>query len=170
MKKLSINISLFFVLLTLSSCNDWLDEVKQTTTVSDEIIWQDETQVDKYVNSFYPLLHDYGQFGEAQFYGSFTESLTDAFKYGSYTLGHRAGHPNLYVLTPDAISPDNCLYSIWLRSTAYKQIRETNQFLSLQRKYSEFSADRNKLWEAQVRFFRAFVYFQLAKRHGGVIL
>ena len=64
MKKLSINISLFFVLLTLSSCNDWLDEVKQTTTVSDEIIWQDETQVDKYVNSFYPLLHDYGQFGE----------------------------------------------------------------------------------------------------------
>ena len=59
MKKLSINISLFFVLLTLSSCNDWLDEVKQTTTVSDEIIWQDETQVDKYVNSFYPLLHDY---------------------------------------------------------------------------------------------------------------
>lgn len=88
MKKLSINISLFFVLLTLSSCNDWLDEVKQTTTVSDEIIWQDETQVDKYVNSFYPLLHDYGQFGEAQFYGSFTESLTDAFKYGSYTLGH----------------------------------------------------------------------------------
>ena len=53
MKKLSINISLFFVLLTLSSCNDWLDEVKQTTTVSDEIIWQDETQVDKYVNSFY---------------------------------------------------------------------------------------------------------------------
>ena len=57
MKKLCINISLFFMLLTLSSCNDWLDEVKQTTTVSDEIIWQDETQVDKYVNSFYPLLH-----------------------------------------------------------------------------------------------------------------
>ena len=48
MKKLCINISLFFMLLTLSSCNDWLDEVKQTTTVSDEIIWQDETQVDKY--------------------------------------------------------------------------------------------------------------------------
>ena len=43
------------MLLTLSSCNDWLDEVKQTTTVSDEIIWQDETQVDKYVNSFYPM-------------------------------------------------------------------------------------------------------------------
>ena len=52
MKKLCINISLFFMLLTLSSCNDWLDEVKQTTTVSDEIIWQDETQGDKYVNSF----------------------------------------------------------------------------------------------------------------------
>ena len=95
MKKLCINISLFFMLLTLSSCNDWLDEVKQTTTVSDEIIWQDETQVDKYVNSFYPLLHDYGQFGEAQFYGSFTESLTDAFKYGSYTLEPKPALLNL---------------------------------------------------------------------------
>ena len=35
MKKLSINISLFFVLLTLSSCNDWLDEVKHTTNATD---------------------------------------------------------------------------------------------------------------------------------------
>ena len=38
------------------------------------------------------------------------------------------------------------------------------------RKHSTFSAEENAKLEAQARFFRAFVYFQLAKRHGGVIL
>ena len=45
-----------------------------------------------------------------------------------------------------------------------------NQFLVMQKKYSTFPDDKNLKWEAQVRFFRAYVYFQLAKRHGGVIL
>ena len=47
MKRILLNISLALALgFSISSCNDWLDEVKQTTSVSDEIIWQDETQVD----------------------------------------------------------------------------------------------------------------------------
>lgn len=37
-------------------------------------------------------------------------------------------------------------------------------------KYSTFSTDVNAKLEAQARFFRAYLYFQLAKRHGGVIL
>jgi hypothetical protein len=37
-------------------------------------------------------------------------------------------------------------------------------------KYSVLSEETNKLFEGQARFFRAFLYFQLAKRHGGVIL
>ncbi|MCS2654515.1 hypothetical protein NXV35_25455 [Bacteroides faecis] len=50
-------------------------------------------------------------------------------------------------------------------------IRQMNQFLSMQETiHSTFPEDKNLKWEAQVRFFRAYVYFQLAKRHGGVIL
>ncbi|MBR1706682.1 MAG: RagB/SusD family nutrient uptake outer membrane protein [Bacteroidales bacterium] len=168
MKRLIILLAA--VLPALCSCNDWLDGVTQTSRVTDATVWQNESSVDSYVNSFYVLLHDYGQFGTAQFGGSLTESLTDTFKYGSVTLGNRAGHSNNYVTNPNAISPDGCLYSIWATGKAYGDIRKLNQFLALQKTYSTFSEEKNVLWEAQVRFFRAFVYFQLARRHGGVIL
>ncbi len=168
MKKI-LNIFIALALMmSFASCNKWLDGVEQTSTVSDEIVWQDEAYVDKYVNAFYTYLHRYGQFGEYQFGGSLTESLTDSFKYGSVSLGHRAGHPNNYVTNPDVITPDGCLYNVW--STAYGNIRQINQFLDMQKQYSKFPAEKNLAWEAQVRFFRAFVYFQLAKRHNGVIL
>lgn len=152
----------------LSSCDDWISDVKQTTRVTDEIVWRDEASVNSYVNHFYKLLHDYGQFGTLQFNGSLTESLTDVFKYGSYSLGARAGHPNNYAFNPEMISTDGSQLGIW--NDAYRDIREINQFLELQKTYSTFNDEMNSMWEAQVRFFRAFVYFQLEKRHDGVIL
>lgn len=172
MKRL-VNIYLIVVFsLVFTSCNDWLDGVKQTSTVTDDVIWEEEESVEKYINSLYTLLHKYGQFGDTQFGGSLTESLTETFKYGSYAIGARAGIPNNYVVDPNAISDESCSYSIWagVSGSAYEHIRLVNQFLELQKKYSKFSDDKNKLWEAQARFFRAYVYFQLAKRHGGVIL
>lgn len=160
----TIIILLFF---TMNSCNDWLDNVKQTSTVSDDIIWDDEKTVDLYVNSFYSYLHDYGQFGDVQFGGNLTEGLTETLKYGQI-----GAVSNSYVVNPSTISPETCVYSIWAggSGSAYEHIRLINQFLSLQKKYSTFSDDKNLIWEAQARFFRAFIYFQLAKRHGGVIL
>jgi len=169
MKNLLLNISIVLTItLVTASCDSWIDGVDQTTTVSDEIIWDDETSVDLYINGFYTYLDKYGQFGDNQFSGSLTESLTETFKYGSYALGDRAGHSNNYVFNPEAITSAGCRYSVW--STAYGNIRRINQFLALQQEYSKYSDEKNVLWEAQARFFRAFVYFQLAKRHGGVIL
>lgn len=156
--------------LCLTSCNDWLNDVEQTSTVDDKVEWEDANSVDKNVNAFYTYLNKYGQFGDYQFGGSFTESLTDAFKYGSVALGHRAGHPNNYVVNPDVITPDGCLYGVWSGDKAYGNIRQINQFLVAQKEYSKFSQEQNDLWEAQARFFRAYVYFQLAKRYGGAIL
>ena len=85
-------------------------------------------------------------------------------------MGHRAGHPNNYVFNPEVVSPDGCLYNIWTQDLAYGSIRQINQFLEMQKQYSKFSKEQNDRWEAQARFFRAFLYFQLAKRHGGVII
>lgn len=168
MKDKFINILLGILLLTITSCDNWIDGVKQTATVSDEIVWNDESSVNLYLNGLYTYLYKYGQFGTLQFEGSLTESLTETFKYGSYALGDRAGHSNNYVFNPEAISSAGCLYDCW--GAAYENIRRINQFLAMQQKYSTFSETKNLQWEAQARFFRAFVYFQLAKRHGGVIL
>jgi starch-binding outer membrane protein, SusD/RagB family len=165
------NILKITILATLvagfSSCNDWLN-LTSTNSLSSQVVWEDESSVDLYVNGFYTYLNKYGQFGSLQFSGSLTESLTDAFKYGSYALGHKAGHPNNYVFNPSVITSASCFYDCW--SDAYTQIRRMNQFLNSMEKYSTFTEAQNTEWEAQTRFFRAFVYFQLAKRHGGVIL
>ena len=167
MKKL-FNIQIIFALLFLvSSCDEWLD-LTPTDKLSDKVVWENEASANKYVNGFYTYLHQYGQFGDQQFAGSLTESLTDAFKYGSYALGHKAGHPNNYVFNPTALTTANVFYDNW--SDGYNKIRRMNQFLSSMKKYSTFSEEKNTLLEAQVRFFRGFMYFQLAKRHGGVIL
>ena len=171
--KLSTYIwSILIVSLVLVSCNDWLDGVKQTSTVSDEVIWQDEVAVNNYINSLYPYLHDYGQFGDVQCAGALTESLTDALKYGSYAFITRGKTTSDYAQDPNTISAESCIYSVWagVSGSAYEHIRLVNQFLVMQKNYSTFSKDKNDLWEAQARFFRAFLYFQLAKRHGGVIL
>lgn len=167
MKKI-FNIQIIIaLLLLLSSCDDWLD-LTPTDRLSDKVVWESEAGADKYVNGFYTYLHQYGQFGAQQFEGSLTESLTDAFKYGSYALGHKAGHPNNYVFNPAAVSPASCFYDNW--NDGYDKIRRMNQFLNSMEKYSTFSEEKNTLLEAQIRFFRGFIYFQLAKRHGGVIL
>lgn len=163
-----INIQILLALLLIvSSCDTWLD-LTPTDRLSDKVVWEDESGADKYVNGFYTYLHQYGQFGTQQFEGSLTESLTDAFKYGSYALGHKAGHPNNYVFNPTVITSASCFYDNW--SDGYNKIRRLNQFLNSMEKYSTFTEEKNKSLEAQTRFFRAFMYFQLAKRHGGVIL
>jgi hypothetical protein len=112
-----------------------LDDVKQTSTVSDVIIWQEESSVDKYINSFYIYLHDYGQFGNTQFNGSLTEGLTETLKYGQISAVS-----NTYSMNANNISAESCVYSIWrgLSGSAYEHIRLINQFLTLQKEYSEF--------------------------------
>ena len=169
MKKFIKAISAIAVCLSLASCNAWLDDYEDTSNLYDTQAWSSEQTADLYINGFYTYISKYSPFGDQQFGGSLTESLTDSFKYGSQALGHKAGHPNNYVTTPEAISTAGCLYGIW--SEAYTQIRRINGFLTSMKKYSKFSAEKNTELEAQARFFRAFVYFQLAKRHPqGVIM
>lgn len=169
MKKVYIMMFLATILAGFSSCdqNEWMD-LTPTNDLASKVVWEDESSADLYVNGFYTYLNKYSQFGTLQFQGSLTESLTDAFKYGSYALGHKAGHPNNYVFNPTVITSASCFYDCW--SDAYNEIRRMNQFLNQMKKYSKFSEAKNTELEAQTRFFRAFVYFQLAKRHGGVIL
>lgn len=147
----------------LVSCNKWLDGTKDSSTLSESAIWETKESANYYLNGFYTYLHKYGQFGEAQFGGSMTESLTDELKYGSEALGNKAGHPNNYVTNADAVTPDGCLWGVW--GNAYGQVRRVNGFLNSRAKFSRLDAQTDTLFVAQARFFRAFLHFQLAKRH-----
>lgn len=169
MKSIIKTITLLGLLALCTGCSDWLS-LTPTGDLTDRAVWEDEKSADLYVNGFYTYLSQYSQFGNQQFQGSLTESLTNTFKYGSYALGHKAGHPNNYVFNPTTVTPagHGCFYDNW--SDGYNKIRRMNEFLKSMELYSNFSKEKNTLLEAQIRFFRAFMYFQLAKRHGGVIL
>ncbi len=166
-KYITKSILLFGVLLTMTSCDKFL-ETTPTSSISDKIVWKDINSVELYVNGFYPYLDRYGSFGDEQFSGSLTEGLTETFKYGSYAPGTMAGDANNYSFTPELMSPTGNLLGTW--SNTYTRIRRVNEFLVSLEKYSNLSEEQNNLMKGQVRFFRAFLYFQLAKRHGGVIL
>ena len=162
--KLYILILLFF---GTYGCSSFLDTTPKDR-VSDGLIWKDESRVTMYVNSFYPYIHDWGYFGNSQFAKNMTEGMTETLKYGSSAAGNRYGDANLYAMMPEKFSPDGGLLAGW--GSAYTGIRRVNEFLVSLGKYSTLSPEKNKVFEAQAKFFRAFLYFQLAKRHGGVIL
>ncbi len=169
MKRIMILAALAFA---CASCTKYL-ETTPTDKVSDILVSSDTQYMDLYVNSFYTVLHDYGQFGGVQFNSNMTEGLTNSLKYGSPTPGGHYGDSNNYIFNPKMIMPSGSLLDVW--GTTYNKIRRINEFLVSMGKYSKFDAATNTLYEAQARFFRAYLYFQLAKRHcngnqGGVIL
>lgn len=168
MKKYITKSILFLgVLVLMTSCDKYL-ETTPTSSISDKIVWKDIKSVELYVNGFYPYLDRYGSFGDQQFSGSLTEGLTETFKYGSYAPGTMAGDANNYSFTPELMTPTGNLLGTW--SNTYTRIRRVNEFLVSLEKFSKLTEEENNLMMGQVRFFRAFLYFQLAKRHGGVIL
>lgn len=169
MKKIAKYISIACIALGFSSCNDWLDDVPNKSEVDDVVAFESEEKVDLYVNGFYTWLSSYGQFGDRQFNGSLTEAMTDIFKYSGSNLTARAGQPNQYAELAAPMSPDGDLLSCW--DNGYSCIRRINQFLVLEEKYATGYRDElRQKWQAQARFFRAFIHFQLAKRHGGSII
>jgi starch-binding outer membrane protein, SusD/RagB family len=162
-----LKIALLLTIVGLFGCDEFLDTTP-TNSVSDKVIWEKESNVALYANAFYPYIDRYGNFGNAQFSGNMTEGLTETMKYGSYVPGSKAGDANMYSFTPETMSATGNLLNTW--GATYERIRRVNEFLVGLEKYSKLDEEKNKLFEGQARFFRAFLYFQLAKRHGGVIL
>jgi hypothetical protein len=173
MKKSILSFITLSLLLAVGGCDDFLDTTP-TGDISDKTVWTDIKVANLYSNNYYAYLDRYGLFsraenGESQFNGNMTEGLTETFKYGSRELGSANGDANWIVFIPEQINPSSeCRLDIW--SNTYLRIRRVNEFLVGLRDFSTFDEQTNRLFEAQIRFFRAFLYFQLAKRHGGVIL
>lgn len=153
--------------LSFTSCNDFLDP-DPTDRLSEKLFWQNEESTDLYLNSFYPYLSSYGNFGTSQFNnGPLTEGMTDMLKYGSYSAG--VGNANRIVFNPYFVTADQSQgLVIW--TTSYERIRRVNEFLSSMSKYSTYNEDTNKRYEAQIRFIRAFLYYQLLLRTNTVII
>lgn len=160
------------ILLLCISCNKFLD-LTPTNALTDKVVWKNPEYASSYVTSFYSILADYSQFSNLQCAYGITEGATDMLKYGSKAgnvTGAHYGFLNQFVYGQIGQTASNAafLFSNW--SNAYKRIAKINEFLYSMHQYSSFDKELQTRFEAEARFFRGYVYFELVKRHQEVII
>ena len=170
MKSKILILSALVGMIGLSGCDKYLD-LTPTDKLSDKVVWQNTSSVELYVNGFYPYLSVYGSFGSGDSQVGLTEGLTETLKYGSMTPGTHVGFANLLAYGQGGISAPTASWNLGMWDDLYTRIRRVNEFISGLKKYGTGLDEASKVrFEAEARFFRGFLYFQLIKRSGDVIL
>ena len=153
--------------LGLSSCTSFLD-MSPTDKVSDKVMWESTTNAEYHVNYLYSYIYDVlmGQCVAGQ-----TEALTDMLKYGSYNYNSLCYIPSeiaygaATTLTAGYVDSYLGYWGSW-----YTGISKVNKAIVSLRKYGQMS-DQDKLrLEAEMKFMRAFLYFDLMKRYKEIII
>lgn len=143
-----------FVLLT--SCSI---EPELTANYNEDVLWSSDKNFELYLNSFYPLI------GQSYYNTSVEEdAYSDVLKRGSPYADQ-----NLFAFGSVTITPANNIFDNW--GWGYNWISECNRALDGLQKYGEkLSPNTKNRGEAEIRFFRAMVYFNLAKRYGASLI
>lgn len=166
MKKIIAGLFLAGAGLALGSCNDFLD-MTPTDKISDKGVWASVETAEYAVNYLYSYFYDVAA---NQCVIGLTESLTDQLKYGSYNYNSLCFLPSEMAYggtTLTATYVDNYL-GYW--GTRYEAVRRTNEGLYSLHKYGTLSEEESTRLEAEMRFVRAYLYFDLVKRYKEVIL
>ena len=147
MKKLFSNKIIWIALIGLLStgCNNILDQ-DPDKIISDEQVFSDEIMINSVLANFYGRVH-WGQ------------NTADSY---SYTILDEAGKSDG---GPDNIQ--NYGDDLW-RVYDYTLIRSINQFLAGLRSTNALSMTKKLSYEAEARFLRAWVYFNMARGMGGM--
>ena len=149
------------------SCTDLLD-MTPTNLVSDKTMWEKTETAEWAVNSLYTYV--YSVVANQSVVG-LTESLTDMMKYGSYNYNSLAFVPSEFAYGEDhtiKATYVNAYMGYW--GTRYSQITKINEAYSNLKKYGKMSDTDKIRLEAEIRFMRAYVYFDLVKRYKEVII
>ena len=151
--------------ICLTSCTGLLD-MTPTDRVSDKVIWESTQNAEYSINYIYSYLIDVTQ---SQSHAGLTEALTDQMKYGSYNYNSMCFIPSeiAYGVSPSAGYFDAYM-GYW--STWYGAIRRVNQSISELKQYGQMSSEDKVRLEGELRFMRAFLYFELVKRYKQVII
>lgn len=169
MKTKIVGLYLLVASFGLTSCNDYLD-MTPTDSVSDKVMWASTQNGEYAVNYLYKTFFYLSNFTLGQCAAGMTESLTDMMKYGSSNY-------NALQFIPSEISYGGTILSVNYVSvylgnwgTMYDYVRRVNENLYNLHNYGQLSkADATRL-EAEMRFIRAFLYFDLIKRYKEVII
>lgn len=166
MKKYKNLLLALFVALA-SGCFDMLD-IKPTSFISDEAIWEDKVLIDKFVaNTYGSMLCGFNRctagFGQnwSMSWAGNMDSATDDFASVSDS-------PIYTQLNKDAITAQSCPFvsEIWIQE--YLVIRKCNTIIERVAGVDDkvLTAKEKLRIDAEARFLRAFCYFDLGRTFG----
>lgn len=158
---------ILLIALTINTaCEDVLDK-EPLGIISDAVVWNDETLINGYLTEIYGEMVFFVNdlYGNSMYTPQFLaknwfdmcmtinicDEATDAWVYSGLKYNELTDAGGMYELWP------------------YDLIRRQNVFLQ-QMEQSNVSAEFKKQKIAEVRFLRAFTYFSMVKRYGGVPL
>lgn len=169
MKKNILKTVLFGLVFSAGACKNYLD-ISPTNAVSDKLVWSKLEYAELAVNNFYHDINYFGSFGDGQSAAGMTEGFTDMLKYSSMTYNALMYIPNELAYGGSVLTPGYVSVYLGNWGTVYEKVRRVNEALSNLKKYSSFPETESKRLEAEIRFFRAQLYFDLLKRYKEVII
>jgi hypothetical protein len=155
------NIKILFVLFVtgLWGCQGILD-LEPLDTISDAVVWEDKSLVEAYLSDLYfrtDFIEKRGDDSGVSF--CMIPSMgAEARSYGAHHIPYKS---STEIITGSGI------YSM-LDYWKYKNIRDCNYFIEKMKGNSNFSGEYVDQRIAEVRFLRAYMYFEMAIRFGGV--
>jgi hypothetical protein len=157
MKK--IKYFLIFILLNSVGCQDFLDK-KPLDIISDAVVWNDKKLIDSYLADLYfrtDFIEIRGNFAEQTSFAMIPSMGGEGRSFGTH---HQSYISSTNVITSSGVSAELDYWN-------YKNIRDCNYFIEkLQTSNLEKALISQRV--AEVRFLRAYMYFQMVIRFGGV--
>ena len=117
-----------------------------------------------YLNSFYPIIRNFGQFGSNALGGGnscMSDGLTDILKYSSIVAG--PGDCNLIMTMDGQQSVSQNYFDSW--TTCYGLIRRLNEFLYALDAESPLPKEQKERYRAEALFFRGYCYHLIMRCH-----
>ena len=163
MKKIIVILS---AALLAASCSDFLDMTPRDR-VSAKTMWENTRNAEYSVNHLFSYIWGYNSAPTAL---GLTESLTDEMKYTSYNFNAMAYIPSYIAYFESTVTAQTIDVYLGMWGSLYVAVRETNEAINYLHAYGQMSAEDKTRLEGELRFLRAYFYFELAKRYKDVIL
>lgn len=161
MKKI---ICIFLItLLTISAC-DVLDK-EPLDIITDATVWNDQTLIDGFLNQCYIDMHVFDNEATTPLFTLLIMYMVDNIS--DECKANVTWSDNAYQFKFGTLKIAGGLLEWW--ETPYKTIRKLNEFIK-RVSDSPVDADFISQRKAEARFLRAFDYFSMVKRYGGVPL
>lgn len=164
-----IKISLLFaILLSGTSCNKFFDSMSPTDRVSDKMLWSTTESAEYHVNYLYTYIYDVLM---TQTKVGQSEALTDQLKYGSYNynalclIPSEIAYGDATTLTANYV---NTYLGYW--DTMYQGIAKVNNAIHSLKTLGQMSDEDKVRLEGELKFIRAYLYFDLMKRYKEIII